>query len=241
MLIIFGAIALGVVIGLSLGGSVTRLADVQFRWWPLAVAGLALQFIPVPGSAGSSQRVLGLGLLFGSYGLLLVFVLANVRYAGFWLVAGGFALNVAVIAINGGMPVNDHALHIAYGSGYAATAHELRASGGAKHHLQRPDDDLIVLTDVIPEGVPVHNVFSAGDMIALVGVALVMAEATRGPRGRHDPGSDRRIAPDEQAAEPDALPERRVGQQVAQEEGSKSSLDSQGAVSGAKSPRKTAR
>src|SRR5438128_893625 len=52
MLMILGAIALGVVIGLLLGGSLTKLADVQFRWWPLAIGGLALQLIPIPSMRG---------------------------------------------------------------------------------------------------------------------------------------------------------------------------------------------
>jgi Family of unknown function (DUF5317) len=109
----------------------------------------------------------------------------NLRFVGFWFVAAGFALNILVISLNGGMPVGDHALRVAYGSGYPATLQALVKSGGAKHHLQRPSDVLTPLSDVIPVGKPVGNVFSVGDMIALFGVAWVMAEATKGPPGRH--------------------------------------------------------
>jgi uncharacterized protein DUF5317 len=117
--------------------------------------------------------------------VLLAFVLANLRYVGFWLVGVGFALNILVISLNGGMPVGDHALRTASGSRYQETLHDLVATGGAKHHLQRPSDKLVPLTDVIPLGPPVRNVFSVGDLVALGGVAWVMAETTKGPPGKH--------------------------------------------------------
>ena len=76
MLPIAGALVLGIVCGLLTGGSVRRIGDVQFRWWVLALVGLALQFVPVPSSR--SGHLLGVGLLLGSYGLLLLFVALNV-------------------------------------------------------------------------------------------------------------------------------------------------------------------
>jgi Family of unknown function (DUF5317) len=185
MLIILGAIALGVVIGLSLGGSVTRLADVQFRWWPLAIGGLALQLIPVPSMQGQADHWLALGLLVASYVALLLFVGVNLRLAGFALVGLGFALNLLVISLNGGMPVNAHALKEASGPGYSVAVSRLVRNGGAKHHLGRPNDVFEQLSDVIPVGRPVRNVFSVGDVVAMAGIAWVLAGATRGPVGRH--------------------------------------------------------
>jgi hypothetical protein len=185
MLIILGAIALGVVIGLALGGSLWRLADVHFRWWPLAIGGLALQLIPVPSAEGKLDHWLALGLLIASYVGLLVFVVANLRLPGFALVGVGFALNLLVISLNGGMPVNAHALEEASGSGYGAAVIRLDRNGGAKHHLARTDDVLVQLSDVIQVGWPVRNVFSAGDIVAMGGIAWVLAGATRGPTGRH--------------------------------------------------------
>jgi hypothetical protein len=188
VLLIVGAVVVGVAVGLLMGGSVRELAEVQFRWWGLAILGLALQLVPVPSRPGQLDHWLATGLLIASYVALLVFVAANLRYVGFWVVAAGFALNVLVISLNGGMPVGDHALRVAYGSGYPATLRELVAGGGAKHHLERPGDVLTPLADVIPVGKPVGNVFSFGDMLALAGVAWVMAEAARGRPGRHRAG-----------------------------------------------------
>jgi len=181
VLLIAGAIVLGVGVGLALGGSLRELAEASFRWWPLALVGLALQFIPAP----SGHHWVPVALLLASYAVLLLFVAANFRYIGFWLVAAGFALNILVIALNGGMPVNDHALREAYGSSYQGTRTSLLSTGGAKHHLARADDLLLPLSDVIPVGSPVHNVFSVGDMVAIFGVAWALAEATKGPPGKH--------------------------------------------------------
>ena len=185
MLIILGAIALGVVIGLLLGGSLTKLADVQFRWWPLAIGGLVLQLIPVPSMRGQIDHWLALGLLIASYVALLAFVAANIRLPGFTVVGVGFALNLLVISLNGGMPVNTHALRQASGPGYSAAVTRLVQNGGAKHHLARSNDMLDQLSDVLPVGRPVRNVFSVGDVVAMAGIAWVLAGATRGPSGRH--------------------------------------------------------
>jgi hypothetical protein len=181
VLLIAGAIVLGIGVGLALGGSLRELAEASFRWWWLALVGLALQFIPVP----AGHRWVPVALLLASYAVLLLFVAANLRYIGFWLVAAGFALNILVIALNGGMPVNDHALREAYGSSYQGTRNELLAGGGAKHHLARSGDVLLPLSDVIPVGTPVHNVFSIGDIVAMFGVGWALAEATKGPPGKH--------------------------------------------------------
>ena len=185
MLLIAGAIVAGGLVGLALGGSLRSFAEIRLRWWPLAVIGLALQLAPVPSLAGQTDHWIGVGLLIASYVVLLAFVAANIRLPGFALISVGFALNVLVISLNGGMPVSRHALREAYGPAYGAALTELESSAGAKHHLQRPDDVLAPLTDVIALGPPVRLVMSVGDVFFFLGVTWVIAAATRGPRGRH--------------------------------------------------------
>jgi hypothetical protein len=97
------------------------------------------------------------------------------------LIALGFVLNIIAVGANGGMPVGDHALHVAYGKDYGVQRRELATGqGGAKHHLQRPDDVLVVLTDVVPIGAPVHIVTSVGDLLSLVGAGWLVFGATLG-------------------------------------------------------------
>src|SRR6185503_7093927 len=114
-----------------------------------------------------------------------LFVAANIKLPGFWLIAIGFALNVIVIGANSGMPVSREALKQVYGADYLATLQDLTVNGGAKHHLSRPDDVLLPLSDVIPVGSPVRLVLSVGDILFFLGVSWVIAVATKGPRGRH--------------------------------------------------------
>ena len=185
MLLIAGAIAAGCLAGLAVGGSLRSLAEIRLRWWPLAVIGLAFQLAPVPALRGQADHWVGVGLLIASYVALLGFVVANARLPGFALISVGFALNVLVISLNGGMPVSRHALLEAYGPLYGTVVTDLQASGGAKHHLERPDDVLMPPADVIALGAPVHLVMSAGDVLFFLGVTWVIAAATRGPPGRH--------------------------------------------------------
>lgn len=217
MLLIGGAIVAGCLIGLAMGGSLRSLAEIRLRWWPLAVVGLALQLAPVPSLHGQLDHWLAVGLLIASYVALLGFVLVNIRLAGFALISVGFALNVLVISLNGGMPVSRQALNEAYGTTSRSVVLELQSNGGAKHHLERPDDVLMPLADVIALGAPVRLVMSIGDVLFFLGVTWVIAAATRGPPGRHAatrgmagqhrPGSRRERREDRRQTPPGPEPE----------------------------------
>ncbi len=193
MLLVLAVIVVGIVLGLVSGGSFRKLAAVRFRLWPVALIGLALQLIPVPTFDDPRvERWIGAGLLVISYLLILAFVLENMQFPGFPVVFIGILLNVFVISLNRGMPVSDQALRAAYGPEYQATRQALIESGGAKHHLERPDDLLLPLADSIPIGAPVRNVFSPGDLVAYLGVMWVLASATRGGGGKHRIGAPAR-------------------------------------------------
>ena len=185
MLLIAVALVVGISAGLISGGSPKNLAEVRFRWWPLAILGLALQFVPVPSSATGHH--LGVGLLIASYGLLLAFVALNLQYRGFALMGIGFAMNILVISVNGGMPVSPHALRQSEPRAYPESVARLRAQGGAKHHVERDDDKLTEIADVVGIGPPVRHVYSPGDLVALLGLAVVGAEAARAPRRPYAP------------------------------------------------------
>jgi hypothetical protein len=173
----------GILAGLAMGGSIRRLGDLSFRWWPLALVGLALQFVPVPGS-GAAARAWGAALLVVSFVCLTVFVAMNLRIPGMPLMAAGFVLNIVAIAANGGMPVTDHAMRVAYGADYPRQRAELVAGGGAKHHLADASDHLIVIADVIGVPAPVRLIVSAGDVLSFAGAAWVLAAATLGRASR---------------------------------------------------------
>ncbi len=191
MLLILGVLVAGLLVGIALGGDIRTLSEIKLQWWPLALVGLGLQLIPVPSLSGQLDHWLAVGLLIGSYVVLLAFVAMNIRLPGFPVIAAGFALNLLVISVNGGMPVTEHALRQAYGTRYSAEIELLQEHGGAKHHLARDDDVLVSLADVIPVDGPLHQVLSPGDIVFMLGVFWVIAAATRGATGRHRPRATR--------------------------------------------------
>jgi hypothetical protein len=174
MELIVATLVIAVAIGYATGGRVSALADLKVRWTWVAIAGLALQSIPLP------SRTLSFAALYVSFALLLAFAVANVRRQAipFVAIALGVVMNFTVIAVNGGMPVTRDALVT---SGQLETLDELADDGWVKHHLAGPDDELMFLGDVI--GVSqIGQVVSIGDVFAYLGVAwLVIGGMRRRP------------------------------------------------------------
>jgi hypothetical protein len=161
------AVAIG--IGVLAGGNFRFFPSIGVRWWWLAIAGVVLQVVPVSGE-------LGYVALLASFALLLAFALMNLRSPGFILILVGLLLNAVVIAANHGMPVTQRALTR---SGQAATLADLIASGGAKHHLAKPDTVLLALGDVIALPQPIGQAVSAGDLCVHLGVGWFVVAALR--------------------------------------------------------------
>ena len=159
------AVTIGLGVGLAAGGRLRNLSHRTFRAWPLLVAGVGLQVI----ARLSGDHAAGTGLLILSVGLLLAFAVANLSTVGMWLVAAGLGLNLAVIALSGGMPVRPSAL-VAAGLAEPGRAGAVALSG--RHHLERPSDRLAPLGDVIPLA-PLREVVSFGDLFMAVGTANV--------------------------------------------------------------------
>jgi hypothetical protein len=166
MKLVLLALIVALVVGWALGGRLSGLATVRFRWVPLAVAGLALQFL-TPSGKGLADALLILSFL-----LLALFTILNRTVAGFALILAGLFMNFLVIGVNHGMPVTRDALE---SSGQGALLVDLTENGGAKHHLAGPHDRLLFLGDVIAIPPPVSQAVSAGDVVAYVGVGYVVA------------------------------------------------------------------
>jgi len=172
-----------IAIGTLLGGRVSALAGLRLRWAPLALVALALQVIVPPGRWP-------LVLLLASFVLLTVFVIANRRIAGFWLILVGVALNFVVIGLDGGMPVSRAALEA---SGQASTLGELTGpSAGVKHHLAGSEDTAVALGDVIAIPPPLGRAISLGDIFTYGGVAVVVVTAMR-RRREPEPVADEEV------------------------------------------------
>jgi len=174
--LILVTVAIATIVGLLTGGSLNVFPSIRLRWWGLAIAGIALQFVPVPGAFAYAALLL-------SFAALLVFAFINLRAAGFILIFVGLALNALVIVANHGMPVTMRALAA---SGEVSTLHELRTNGGAKHHVADDGSVLLLFADSIGIGTPIDEAVSVGDLCMQLGVGWFIVVALK-PRSASRP------------------------------------------------------
>jgi DHA3 family macrolide efflux protein-like MFS transporter len=144
-------------------GRLLSLAEVRFRaLWALAAA-LAFQAAFLITTPKADFPELYGSLHVTSYVLAGVFLFANRRLPGAWLIALGGAMNLLAIAANQGiMPASPDAL---------AAAGLIDAPQWFTNSATLPDPNLAFLGDVfaIPQPFPLHNVFSPGDILIALG------------------------------------------------------------------------
>jgi hypothetical protein len=152
------------------GGRLIGLLDVHLRGLPILVAALLVQVLVISVVPDASKTVIT-WLHLATYLAALGFVAMNLRIRGMWVVGLGGLLNFVAIAANGGvMPARAEALHSA-GRRVSSRAFENSTSvRGAR---------LSFLGDVfaMPASWPLANVFSIGDVLIAVGVAIVVHQA----------------------------------------------------------------
>jgi hypothetical protein len=166
------AIVIGLAVGFLLGGRPSGLATLQFRWAPLAIAGLAVQILLFSGPISDRVGDLGPVVYIASTLMVLVVVVRNIRIAGMPLVALGAASNLVAIIANGGyMPDSP---------GAAAAAGHVEATTYSNSAIVE-NAVLAPLTDIfaMPAWMPFSNVFSIGDLLIGVGVAIAIVVAMR--------------------------------------------------------------
>jgi hypothetical protein len=156
------------------GGRLGALASVRFRWRGAVLAGIALQVViisVVPGGAPwlhDAVHVL-------SYGLVAAFVARNLGLPGIGLLALGGGLNFAAITANGGvMPADPDAVRRA---GLPLEHADYINSAVVAHPRLAPLGDVFA----VPASFPIHNVYSIGDVLIVVG-ALVFLHRLSGSR-----------------------------------------------------------
>lgn len=173
------AIPVGLVVGWLLGGRLDRLAELRFRWAPLAIAGLFAQVVLFAGPVAERIGAFGPALYVGSTVAVLVAVVRNIRLPGIALVVAGAVSNLLAIVANGGvMPASPEAV----------AALGLEAGEGFSNSVVMTDPALRPLTDIfaLPTWVPFANVFSVGDVLIGLGVAIAIALGMRGSGRPHE-------------------------------------------------------
>ncbi len=172
MFILF-AVPVGIAAGYLLGGRLDRLSELRFHWAWLAVLGLLVQIVLFSGAAADMLGGgIGEAIYVASTAAVLIAVLRNLRIPGMALIALGAASNLAAIVANGGvMPTTAAAL--------AAAGLEPTDEFSNSAVLDEPA--LAPLTDVyaLPAWLPLHNVFSLGDVLIAVGIVVVISLGMR--------------------------------------------------------------
>ena len=166
------AIALGVLAGLATGGRPSLDHPPSLRLWPALLLGVVLQWVPELLGASESAAF---PAVVGSSLSLAAFAVANLRLTGIPVVLVGLVLNMAVIFPNGGMPVRPSAVVRA---GIVGPGQVVSVDFGSKRHLERDDDVLVLLGDVVPLA-PLGEVLSLGDLVLAAGVANVVFRLLR--------------------------------------------------------------
>jgi len=150
-MLVSGLVA-GFILGLASGGHWRRLTQLDLRFLPALVVAAALRAV----APFFGQLALGISM----FGLALIALVAVVNRAlpGAWLVALGSTLNLLVISVNGGMPVDPEAM---------TTAGKSLPNDGL-HVLLGPATHLGFLADVLLAPI-VNNVYSVGDVLLAAG------------------------------------------------------------------------
>jgi hypothetical protein len=181
MFILYAVLA-GLIIGALSGGSPTRLGRLHIAWAPLIALGLGLQVVLFSTSVGNALGPLAPVVYVVSQIVVLAAVWMNRAIPGMLVVFVGGAANLAAIAANGGyMPADPDAL---------ATL-GLPPTDRYTHSLVFDSVALLPLTDLfaMPAWLPLASIFSIGDVLIGVGVAIVVVAAMHG-RGPVRPGTD---------------------------------------------------
>jgi hypothetical protein len=166
------AVVIGLVVGLLVGGRLAGLGEIQLRWSWVILGGLLVQVVLFSEAVSDRVGDLGPPIYIGSTALVIAAILANRAVPGMRLVALGAASNLTAIVVNGGyMPASADA------AAALGRAHPTSYSNSSII----PDPILAPLTDIfaLPAWLPFANVFSIGDILIGIGVALVIVKAMR--------------------------------------------------------------
>ncbi len=179
---LFDALVVGLLIGWWRGGSLARLVSHGFRGLWLIILAVTMQLaIPRMEVAGWIGRGGSFWVLLASYGLIVLMVVLNANSITMLLAGVGVAMNIAVIALNGAMPVSVAMVRrfTPQDLGYV-----LRREG-YRHLAMTTSTRLPWLGDVLPFPLllpaPKIVILSAGDILLSVGLLLFIQQAMQYP------------------------------------------------------------
>lgn len=193
------AAVLGGIVGLLRGGRFYNLTHLPIRWSALPFLALAFQIYVLygPGREEAGRFSLPALLILASFGLLFVAVLANRRLPGMMWLGLGSALNFLVILANGGwMPVTAELLATAgFVNTPAAVVPGQRVLFSKDVVMVSQEMHLSWLSDrfVLPKAGPFTMVFSAGDVLMMLGLFRVVQAGMHNLAGQTPKNADHAV------------------------------------------------
>lgn len=166
-MILLAALAVAVVSVPLTGGRLSRVAEVRLRWLPLLYVAVLVQVLLLEVLAPHISEASARALHLVTYALGAAVVARNIRVPGIPVIGLGGGMNLAAIAANGGvMPASPSAMQTAGLTD--AESFENSAVVDSAH--------LAFLGDVfaVPEALPLSNVFSIGDVVLVLGAAVLL-------------------------------------------------------------------
>jgi hypothetical protein len=149
------------------GGRLSGLASLRLKQAWLLLVALAAQVLVIT-IAPTMNHVAAAAVHVATYGLAGFVIYRNRSVPGLVVLAVGAAMNGVTIAVNGGtLPANPDAVRAA---GWAEQAGAFENSGALAHaHLAFFGDNYVT-----PSYLPLRNVFSIGDVVILLGAAILL-------------------------------------------------------------------
>lgn len=155
--------AVGVLSALWSPTRIKRLAALELHHIWLVWVAFATQVVVFQWVAAYMPETAVKGIHLGTYAILVAFIVLNRHVPGALLIALGTACNLTAIVANGGsMPASKSALDLA-GANIPDPVFQ--------NSKFLADPNLLFLGDIfaIPDGLPLSNVFSIGDVLIVVG------------------------------------------------------------------------
>lgn len=156
------AIGIGLIGGLLRGGRIDAVWRTQVQLWPILLLGIALQSIGETIVALPGRPV----IVAAGFICLVIAAMRNVHIPGAAVTGIGLTLNLAVLVVNGYIPVRFEAL-TAFGQSVA-----INPDATGLWRIENDGTSLALLGDIVP--VPIlGTAISFGDLIMLAGLIVL--------------------------------------------------------------------
>lgn len=175
------AVGFGVLLGYARRGRIAHLAELPLRGLWLVLLALVIQLLIFPFVTPEPLLPYGTVVLHGlSYGILLLWLLLNLRTRELLVVGAGALLNSVVVLANGGyMPASPAALRVAGLAGIADIAARGETYGNIVGMSAATRLNFLGDWIPLPGALPFARAMSVGDVLIMAGLTWLLVRGMR--------------------------------------------------------------